>query len=217
MHGFGWVEDTLSDREGPWGFVIVVTASSSFLYSERGGTNERDAVQTHLDHGQTRILDTAGHFKLAIILFNLRDRWCASRWREGRRSSTRYSSSAHVISIQTRANSVNRICLRPRSLMSPPVRLVHVKFSTLERKFQRGNLCFPSFLHFARVEPGYRPLENLKIRPILLLLVSRTLCRTKLSDPRSPNLALEFKSVFIDHGRRGLYPRDFDVIGKENL
>lgn len=39
----------------------------------------RDAVQTHLDHGQTQILDTPGHFKLAIILFNLRDRRCVRR------------------------------------------------------------------------------------------------------------------------------------------
>lgn len=33
---------TLSDREGPWGFVILVTTTTtSFLYSERGGTRCR--------------------------------------------------------------------------------------------------------------------------------------------------------------------------------
>lgn len=179
---------------------------------------ERDAVQTHLDHGQTRILDTAGHFKLAIILFNLRDRWCASRWREGRRRvrDTRVAHTWFLFKPEQTALTVFAYVLA--DLMSPPVRLVDVKFST-RSNFQRGNLCFPSFLRFTKVEPASTEASRSKSARFFLSSYPELFCfcRTKLSALlrlRSPSRVQVGRSSSTVGG---LYPRDFDVIGKENL
>lgn len=104
---------------GPRDFSRVrasVRASCSSAESSVLRADEMSFKHISLDHGQTRILDTPGHFKLAIILFNLRDRCATHRGGHTQRVGlSRRTRRFHTCNctIQTRANSVNGICLRP--------------------------------------------------------------------------------------------------------